>query len=126
VYGAAYLALDAADLALDVPDKGLDGAHEVSKLQCRVKAGEIRDCQARPLGRPRRLTDDRRLYTIAYDVHIEATADQKNHLRGFSAPRPDLDAPLLRQVRPQGPRRPARAAGRLSPAAQRSRLRRGG
>jgi hypothetical protein len=38
----------------------------------------------RTITTPRLLTDDRRLYSIAYDVYTQATADQKNHLRGFS------------------------------------------
>jgi hypothetical protein len=33
---------------------------------------------------PRLLTDDRRLFSIAYDVYTQATPQQKNHLRGFS------------------------------------------
>jgi hypothetical protein len=33
---------------------------------------------------PRLLTDDRRLFSLAYDVYTQATPQQKNHLRGFS------------------------------------------
>ena len=33
---------------------------------------------------PRLLTDDRRLFSTAYDVYTQATPEQKGHLRGFS------------------------------------------
>ncbi|MFS8067446.1 MAG: hypothetical protein ACMG6S_13880 [Byssovorax sp.] len=33
---------------------------------------------------PRLLTDDRRLYSTAYDVYTQATSEQKGRLRGFS------------------------------------------
>lgn len=38
----------------------------------------------RKIATPRLLTDDRRLYSLAYDVYTRATPQQKRHLRGFS------------------------------------------
>jgi hypothetical protein len=65
--------------ALGKPDAGLleallEGASDAEL----VKLGQ-------DIATPRLLTDDRRLYSIAYSVWTNATAEQKDHLRGFSA-----------------------------------------
>ena len=81
-----------------------------------------RVAKGQKIATPRLLVDDRRLYSMAYDVWTSATPAQKDHLRGFSAEllslavhhAIELDASSLRQARAQGPHRPARAAGRLS------------
>ncbi len=64
---------------LGKPDSGLLEAFlEGSTEAERVEKGQ-------EIATPRLLIDDRRLYSMAYDVWASATPEQKNHLRGFSA-----------------------------------------
>ncbi len=65
--------------ALGKPDAGLlEALLEGSTDAELVKLGQ-------DFATPRLLTDDRRLYSTAYDVWTGATDEQKDHLRGFSA-----------------------------------------
>jgi hypothetical protein len=71
--------LQALAEALGKPDPGLLEAFlEGSTEAERVEKGQ-------EIATPRLLVDDRRLYSMAYDVWTTATPAQKNHLRGFSA-----------------------------------------
>jgi hypothetical protein len=65
--------------ALGKPDAGL--------LEALLEGSTDADLVAlgQEFATPRLLTDDRRLYSMAYDVWTRATAEQKDHLRGFSA-----------------------------------------
>ena len=64
--------------ALGAPDPDLlEALLEGSTEGERVALGQ-------EIATPRLLTDDRRLYSIAYDVWTNATAEQKSRLRGFS------------------------------------------
>jgi hypothetical protein len=63
---------------LGAPDPGLlEALLEGSTEAERVALGQ-------EIATPRLLTDDRRLYSTAYDVWMSATAEQKSRLRGFS------------------------------------------
>ena len=65
--------------ALGKPEAGLLEAFlEGSTEAERVAKGQ-------KIATPRLLVDDRRLYSMAYDVWTSATPAQKDHLRGFSA-----------------------------------------
>ena len=51
-------------------------------LEGATEAGLVEE--GRDIATPRLLIDDRRLYSMAYDVWQKATPEQKNRLRGFS------------------------------------------
>lgn len=62
------------------------GAPEPELLAALLEGATEADLVAlgQKIATPRLLTDDRRLYSLAYDVYTQATAEQKSHLRGFS------------------------------------------